>query len=225
MSLLPFENLPVHSPRKFVPQNADLGNWSEIEPLFNKLEERLRSLSSAQDLERWLLDWGELSAALDEESSKRYIAMTCHTDDSEAEKAYLHFVEKIEPALKPRQFKLEELYLRNPARKGLARERYEVLDKHTAVHVELFRQENVPLETEEAKLGQQYQKLSGSLTVQFRGEEKTLVQMGKFLEEPDRALRQEVWELVSKRRLQEAEQFENYFDQLIEIRQKISRNA
>ena len=44
--------------------------------------------------------------------------------------------------------------------------------------VELFRAENVPLETEEAKLGQQYQKLSGSLTVQFRGEEKTLIQMG-----------------------------------------------
>ena len=39
------------------------------------------------------------------------------------------------------------------------------------------------------------------MTVKFRGEERTLVQMGRFLEEPDRALRQEAWELVAKRRL------------------------
>src|SRR5687768_14086751 len=225
MSLLPFENLPVHSPRKFVPQNANLGNWAEIEPLFNKLEERLRSLSSAQDLERWLLDWGELSAALDEESSKRYIAMTCHTDNSEAEKAYLHFVEHIEPALKPRQFALEKLYLAEPVPQQLPKHRYEVFDKHTQVHVELFRDENVPLETEEAKLSQQYQKLSGSLTVQFRGEEKTLVQMGRYLEEPDRALREEAWTLVAKRRLQEAEKFEDFFDQLVHLREQIAKNA
>ena len=85
-------------------------------------------------------------------------------------------------------------------------------------HVELFRPENVPLETEEAKLCQQYQKLSGSLTVNFRGEEKTLVQMGRYLEEPDRALRQEAWELVARRRLQEAEKFDDIFDQMLKLR-------
>ena len=29
----------------------------------------------------------------------------------EAEKAYLHFVEHVEPQLKPRQFKLEKIYV------------------------------------------------------------------------------------------------------------------
>ena len=225
MSLLPFEKLPVHSPRKFVPADANLGNWHEIEPLFNALEDRIRQLTSVQDLERWLLDWSELSAALDEESSKRYIAMTCHTDNPEAEKAYLQFVEQIEPALKPRQFALEQLYLGQTARAQLPKQRYEVFDRHTQVHVDLFREENVPLETEEAKLSQQYQKLSGSLTVQFRGEEKTLVQMGRYLEEPDRALREEAWTLVAMRRLQEAEKFEENFDQLARLREQIAKNA
>lgn len=225
MSLLPFSNLPVHTPRKFVPTNANLGDWAEIEPLFNLLEERVQTIKTPAELERWLLDWSELSAALDEESSKRYIAMTCHTDNADAEKAYLQFVEQIEPALKPRQFKLEQLYLRLPARAQLPQQRYSVFDKHTAVHVELFREENVPLETEEAKLSQQYQKLSGSLTVQFRGEEKTLVQMGRYLEETDRSLREEAWSLVAKRRLQEAEEFEEIFDQLVRIREQIAKNA
>ena len=225
MSLLPFENLPVHSPRKFVPNNIDLGNWKEIQPLFDTLEARIQEITAASELERWLLDWSELSAALDEESSKRYIAMTCHTDNADAEKAYLHFVEHIEPATKPRQFKLEQLYLTSPAQKDLSKERFEVFDRHTNVHVELFRDENVPLETEEAKLSQQYQKLSGSLTVQFRGEEKTLVQMGRYLEEPDRALREEAWTLVARRRLQEVEKFEDIFDQLVRLREQIAKNA
>src|SRR6185369_11329531 len=58
-----------------------------------------------------------------------------------------------------------------------------------------------------------------------RGEEKTLVQMARYLEEPDRALRQEAWELVANRRLQEVEKFEEIFDQLVRIREQIAANA
>jgi len=225
MNLLPFGHLPPYSPRRFVPANIELGDWAQIKPLFDRLEARARECSSVAELEEWLRDSSELSAALDEEFSRRHIAMTCHTDDPEAEKAYLHFVEKIEPELKPRQFKLSELYLAQPLRAQLPQARYGVFDRDTKVHVELFRSENVPLETEEAKLGQQYQKLVGALTVQFRGEEKTLVQMARYLEEPERALRQEAWELVANRRLQEVEKFEEIFDQLVKIREQIAANA
>ena len=218
MDLLPFANLPAHKPRRFVPLRIDLGDWEQIAPLFEQLETRAAACADAASLESWLLDWSELSAALDEESSKRYIAMTCHTDNAEAESAYLHFVEKVEPQIKPRQFKLAQVHVNHPVREKLLRDRFQVFDRDTKVHVELFRLENVPLETEESKLGQEYQKLSGSLTVQFRGEEKTLVQMGRYLEEPDRPLRQEAWELVANRRLHEAERFEEIFDQLLKLR-------
>jgi len=225
MDLLPFAALPAHKPRRFVPQEIDLGDWGRIAPLFDELEARAPACATAAELERWVLDWGELSAAMDEESTKRYIAMTCHTDNAEAERAYLHFVENVEPQLKPRQFKLAQTYVTHPLRAQLPKERYEVFNRDTQVQVELFRPENVPLETEEARLSQQYQKLSGSLTVQFRGEEKTLVQMGRYLEEIDRALRQEAWELVANRRLQEAERFDVIFEQLVKLREQIARNA
>src|ERR1017187_8548288 len=178
MNLLPFGKLPAHQPRKFIPQIIDLGDWPQIAPLFDQLETRAAQCKTAADLERWLLDWSELSAALDEESSKRYIAMTCHTDSPDAEKAYLHFVENIEPQMKPRQFELAQIYIGHPFREQLPGERFQVFDRDTKVHIELFHPENIPLETEEARLSQHYQKLSGALTVQFRGEEKTLVQMG-----------------------------------------------
>jgi oligoendopeptidase F len=227
MNLLPFENLPPHKPRRFVPEQIDLGDWTQIAPLFDKLETRAHELKDVVELERWLIDWSELSAALDEESSKRYIAMTCHTDNAEAEKAYLHFVEKIEPELKPRQFALEKYYVEHWLREELmgTGTRYEVFDRDVRNHVELFRPENVPLETEEAKLSQQFQKLTGSLAVIFRGEERTLPQMGRYLEEPDRALRKEAWEVVANRRLQEADKFEEIFDRQMKLRQQIAKNA
>ncbi len=225
MSLLPFGQLPPFAPRRFVPTAASLGEWTQVEPLFQQLEARAAEASSVAELERWLLDWSELSAALDEEAARLYIAMTCHTDSPEAKQAYLNFVERIEPELKPRQFKLSEIFLKHPQRASLPRERYEVFDRDTLLHVELFRPENVPLETEETKLGQQYQEVTGALTVNFRGEEKTLPQMAKFLEEPDRALREEAWKLVATRRLQEADKFDTLFDGLVTLREKIAANA
>ncbi|HEX7618068.1 MAG TPA: hypothetical protein VF480_05035, partial [Verrucomicrobiae bacterium] len=183
MNLLPFGKLPAAKPRKFVPETIDLGDWPQIAPLFEQLDALAARVKNADDLESWLLDWSELNAALDEESSRRYIAMTCHTDSAEAEKAYLHFVENVEPQLKPRQFALEKIYVAHPLRdellaigtpaSGTARtadnepcrrpafRRYEVFDRDLKNHVELFRPQNVPLETEEARLCQQYQKLSG----------------------------------------------------------------
>ena len=247
MNLLPFGKLPAHKPRSFIPPTIDLGDWPQIAPLFDQLEKRAAQCQSAADLERWLLDWSELSAALDEESSRRYIAMTCHTDNADAEKAYLHFVENVDPQLKPRQFALEKIYVAHPQRVELLRigapasgtaqtagnepcrrpafRGYEVFDRDVKNHVELFCPENVALETGDAKLCQQYQKLTGSLTVNFRGDEKTLVQMGRYLEEPNRALRQEAWELVARRRLQEVDNFDEIFDQLIDLRQRTARNA
>ena len=248
MNLLPFGKLPPAKPRSFVPEKNDPGDWPQIAPLFDQLEVRIAQAKSVADLEKWILDWSELSAALDEEASRRNIAMTCHTDNAEAEQAYLHFVEHVEPLLKPRQFALEQLYVSHPCRTELLQiqrdefsasqtgkdgtsearpsdSRYFIFDRDVANHVRLFRPENVALETEEAKLGQQYQKLIGAQTVQFRGEEKTLVQMGRYLEEPDRALRQEAWKVVAQRRLQDVEKCEAIFDDLIKLRNQIAKNA
>src|SRR5437868_15527836 len=98
MNLLPFGKLAEYKPRKFVPVGTDLGNWEAIAPLFDELQARAGQCKSGGEFERWLLDWSELSAALDQESSCRYIAMTCHTDNEEAKRAYLHFVENVDPA-------------------------------------------------------------------------------------------------------------------------------
>jgi oligoendopeptidase F len=67
--------------RHFVPESIDLSDFDQIQPLYQKLLDR--SLQSTGDLERWLLDFSELSAAVDEYGARRYIDKSCHTDDAE----------------------------------------------------------------------------------------------------------------------------------------------
>ena len=209
--------------RRFVPEQLDLSKWEELEPLFRGLLDR--PLSSVGAVEQWLLDSSELGAVVDEESSRRYIAMTCATDDAEAERAYLQFVEEIQPKIKPLSDQLNRKLVENPHTAELNPDRYHVLLRSARNAVELFREANVPLETELDKLSQQYQKLQGAMTVQFRGEERTLQQMGVFLEENDRALRQEAWELTVQRRLSDADEIEDIFDKMLNLRNQIAKNA
>lgn len=216
-------SLPREYPRKFVPANSDLGDWAQIEPLFNQLEGC--PIKTPEALERWLLDQSELSAAIAEEGAVRYIRMTCQTDDPERERAYLHFIENIEPKVKQAFNRLDKKYVESPARKKLPEERYFVLDRRIENRVALFRDENVPLETEATKLAQRYQKLCGAMTVEFQGREQTLQQMAKYLEETDRKLRQQAWELIVKRRLQDREELDQIYDELLSLRQQIARNA
>ncbi len=214
--------LPREYPRRFVPDDADLGNWAHIEPLFDALDER--PIDTRDQLESWLADWSELIACIHEEGSLRHIRMTIDTDNEAFENAYLHFISEIQPKLKPRNHALQARYVDSPARDELS-DYYRVMDRSTENDVELFREANVPLETEDQKLGQRYQKLTGAMTVEFQGEERTLQQMARFLEEPQRDVRQEAWELVTERRLQDRDTINELYDEMLQNRQQRALNA
>jgi oligoendopeptidase F len=210
-------------PRTYIPTEIDLGNWNDLEPIFKELHGR--ELGSEESLGAWLEDLGELQACLSEEGSRRYIAMTCHTEDPELEQAYLHFITEIEPKLKPWHDKLNRKYLESEARKELDPGPYFVFNRALENEVKLYREENVPLETEDDKLRQKYQKLCGAMTVQFLGEEKTLPQMKVYLEENDRELRQSAWEKIAERYLADREAIDSIFDEQIALRDRIAKNA
>ncbi|MBI1389069.1 MAG: M3 family oligoendopeptidase [bacterium] len=210
-------------PRSFVPEACDLGDWGSLEKLFQALLER--QPSSVSELETWIAHVSELAACLGEERARRYIAMTCNTESSDIESSYLKFIETIEPKCKPFWHRLNQKYLASPFRSELDREFYHVFDRNVEADVKLFRDENVPLQTEAAKLSQQYQKLCGAMTVEFDGAERTLPQMAKFLEETDRGRRQSAWEAVALRRLTDRAAMDDIFTRLIGLRNRMAQNA
>jgi oligoendopeptidase F len=209
--------------RQFVPQALDVADWSKIEPVGKKLLDR--QINSVTDLEKWLLDVSELSAVIDEYGSRRYIDKSCHTEDKAIEQRFLHYVENIEPKFKTLTFELQKKYLASPHRSQLTDARYRILDRQWQADVDIFREENVPLETEVTKLVTDYDKVCGAMIVSFRGKDYTMQQMARFTEEPDRTTRQEAWEASTRRRLQDRAKIEDLFDKILPLRERIARNA
>jgi oligoendopeptidase F len=151
--------------------------------------------------------------------------MTCQTDDPAREAAHLEWVREVEPRLKPIQNALRERYLESPHRAGLPSDRFEVYDRAQRNRRELYREANIPRETRLAELEQQYQKVIGAQTVSFRGQEYTPAQMAPFYEETDRETRREAWERVVRRRLEDRDALDGLFDQMLELRAAVAREA
>ncbi len=208
-------------PLRWVPRKLGFDDWSEVEPLFDRLEKS----AGTKDLAAWLADWSELECAFYEEGSRRYVAMTRDTEDPEKEKAYLRFETETTPKAKPRWQRLKKLYLDHPRRKRLPRGVYGVMDRFLQNEFDLYREENIALEAKDAELRQKYQKLTGAMTVTYDGREQTLSQMGKYLEETDRKRRREAWEAVAERRLQDKEPLEALYDEMVALRTRIAKNA
>jgi oligoendopeptidase F len=215
--------VPETFSHKWLPDKLELKTWEQVEPWYVKLMEM--PVQNAQDLESWVIAAGELNAAVGEEGVERYIKMTCQTDDPEREAAYLAYVREIEPKLKPIQNAIRSRYLDAPYRSELPGNRYFVFDRALDNRRALFRDANIPRETKLAELEQQYQKTVGAMTVTFRGDERTLAQMAPVLEETDRTLRQEAWELSAQRRLEDRERLDALFDEMKQLRVEIAEEA
>lgn len=220
---------PSTQKRKFVPASLDLSNsataFDKLLPLYDSLH--FRDIRSKHDLQQWLLDFSELTAVVDEHGARLYIAKTCHTDDKAIEARFMNFVELVEPRIKPHFFRLQKQFLECPHRAALEASdpKYVNLTKKWRADVELFREENVPLETEVTKTVSEYDKISGAQSVQIDGKEFTLPQTSRFLEETDRALRERAWRAVAERRLQDRAKLDDIFDTLLPLREKIATNA
>ena len=209
--------------RSYVPTNLSVADFAQLEPLYRQLLDR--PLETESQAERWLADFSELSSVVDEYGARRYIDKSCHTDDPAIEQAFLHFVEQVEPRIKPLYFQLQRKLLESAAAGKLSGPGRQLLLRNWRADVELFREQNVPLETQITVLNNECDKLNGAMTVNFRGKEYTLQQLARFAEEPDRATRQQAFEAGMQRRMADREAIENLFDQMLPLRHSIARNA
>lgn len=209
--------------RQFVPQDADLSDWSILEPMYQSLLDR--ELGSLADLEQWLADYSELSKASSEYGSRVNIAFSCHTDDKEIEKAYLHLMEEISPKAQPFYFELKKKYLACSFISALPDEPFALLTREWKSDVELFREENIPIGVELGKLAKQYDQIIGEMQVEYEGESYTLQQIARYQEDVNREVREATWKLSAERRHEDREAIDDIFGQMLLKRQETAKNA
>lgn len=210
-------------PRNYLPANFKITDWSTLEPYFKELLER--PIGSRQELESWLRDISELEAVIGEDAAWRQIRMTCDTENKELEDAFTFFVMEIQPKIQPYSDKLNRKLVENEYTAQLSGDAYKVYLRNVKKNIELFREQNIPLHAEIAVLAQQYGVLSGKMSVEIEGREYTLQQAAKFLENPDRNLRETVYYKIQDRRLQDKETMNDLFSKLLGKRHQVAINA
>src|ERR1700744_897625 len=130
--------------RKYIPENLEI-KWQNLEPFFKELTER--PINSVEELEHWLRDRSELEAALEEDFAWRYIRMTCDTNNQELLQKFQYFATEIEPKIAPYSNELNKKLVASQWLDKLDSNKYFVSLRGIKKALELFREENIPIQT------------------------------------------------------------------------------
>lgn len=210
--------------RTFIAQDLDLRTWEDIQPYF--LDLKNREIQSKEEFIHWLKDRSELDAVLEENSAWRYIKMTVDTRDQELSKAYTYFVTEIQPQLAPLDDELNQKMMSFPYVDELKSEPdYAIYLRSVQKDLDLFREENIPLEAEVSEQSQQYGAISAAQMIEFRGEKMTMQKAALFMKDQDENVRKEVFNLVGVRRAQDNEKLDQLYTSLVAKRHQIALNA
>lgn len=210
-------------PRHFLPADFVVKDWSSIEPYFKELAER--KIDSKEKLEQWLKDVNEMEAAVSEDACWRQIKMTCDTENKELEASFNFFMLEIQPKIQPYADLLNRKLIDCPFTKELDQPEFFTYLRNVKKNIDLFREANIPIQAEMNVEAQKFGMIAGKMTVEVNNQEYTLQQAAKFLEDPDRQLREEVYRKINERRLQDKEELNNLFSALLKKRHQIALNA
>lgn len=216
------------STRAFLPDDPaafDPADWERIQPWYRQLLER--ELPDTEAMERWLIDFSELTSALEEYAARVRIDKARYTDDPAVEQRFLRYVEQVVPHLSPADFQLQNklLALDGCADLEVRDQKYAVLLRAWRAEVSVFREANVPIETALTKLSAEYDALIGAMTIDHNGQTYTLPRAFKFQESPVRAERETTWRLVVERRSRDREAIESIFEKMLAHRAELAANA
>ena len=218
-SLTPIKKLERH----FLPANFLIKDWSVLAPYFEELE--ARPIDSLAALEKWMQDASELEAAISEDVCWRQIKMTCDTENKELEESFNYFMMEIQPKIQPFSDRLNKKLVASPYTAQLDQKTYFTYLRNVKKSIDLFREANIPIQAELGVLQQQYGAIAGKMTIEVKGQEYTLQQAAKFLEDENRELREEVYRKVAERRLQDKDQLDELFDTLLSKRNQLALNT
>lgn len=210
--------------RQFLPKDFKVKDWETLKPYFEKLLNQ--DINSDKDLINWFGNLSELEAVVSEDMAWRYIKMTCDTSDEKLAASFEDFVRNIQPHIAPYSDKLNRKALASPYLSTIReKDGYNIMIREMEKDVKIFREENIPLETEISSLSQKYGAISGAMDIEHDGKELTLQQAAVKLQSTDRKLREEIYRKISSRRLADKEKLDDLFTELVKLRTEVAKNA
>ncbi|QJW91916.1 M3 family oligoendopeptidase [Spirosoma taeanense] len=220
--------LPTRPARRFIREDLELTSWDDVKSFYDDLLNR--PVTSSIELQQWLMDRSELESYLSENFAWRYIQMTCDTANEDLVNRLNFFIEEIQPPMTAYGNDLDLKAINSPFLSDLTDEGFDVMVRGMKKAIEIFREENIPLQTEMQTEERKYGAIAGAMTVTMTGtdgtpEEMTLPQASDLLQSTDRSVREEAWRKIWERRYQDHVTLDQLFDRLRDLRHKMATNA
>lgn len=202
------------------PGQFSSSTWDDIQPLYEELANR--SLDGDEsEIERWLDDWNALDIALSEAAQIANVAYSIDTTDPANEEAFLRFSGQIGPKRGEQIVRLSRKLLDS----GYTRPDLETTLRRFRTDLDIFREDNVPIEQELQELNARYGKVTGGMTVEWEGETIPLPRLNPFMLDPDRSVRERAFRLQSQPYIEQRDVLAGIFDEQLEKRQALAKNA
>lgn len=215
--------IPQRPARTFLGEEFELTTWEQLQPFYENLKKR--AIYSVDDLRQWFLDKSELESYLSENFAWRYIRMTCDTASEQYQKEFNDFVENFQPHLSAYGNELDKKALESPYLGELKDSGFDITLRSMKKAIEIFREENIPIQTQIQTEQAKYGAIVGAMTVNIDGEGVTLQKASDYLQSTDRALRELVWNKLQVRRFESKDQLDELLNTLRDLRHQLAVNA
>lgn len=201
---------------------VDASQWQSFAPYFQALQERPLDATNAR---QWLQDWSKLTALVREAATLVYINKTLDTTDEQREKAFLAYVEQVEPKLRTAEQALKERMLSLVDDGVDLGDDMALIVRQMRAEADLFREANIPLLTELTKLANEYDNVTGALQAEWNGETLNLNQLAALLQEKDRDVRERAWLAIADLWLGQRDVLNQQYSKMLALRQQVAENA
>jgi oligoendopeptidase F len=193
-------------------------SWDDVAPYFDDLASRPLDRTT---VEGWLRSWSTLEELVTEAASRAMIAYTIDTSDAEKQADHLRFSTEVLPRMEERSVELA----RRLVESGYVTPELKTTLDRFRTQIEIFREENVPIFAELEEHSARYQRITGSMTVQWEGAELPLPKLQPFLKSADRAVRERAFRASSQPYIDQRNELAALFDKMYQLRTRAARNA
>jgi oligoendopeptidase F len=200
------------------PSAFSKASWDDVAPYFDDLAARPLEPST---IEAWLAEWSRLEELVTEAAATAMIAYTIDTSDGEKEADHLRFSTEVLPKMEERSVELA----RRLVESGYSTPALATTLARFRTQIEIFRDENVPIFAELEERGARYQRITGSIMVEWEGVERPLPQIQPFLKSSDRTVRERAFRAASQPYIERRDELATLFDRMYQLRMRAARNA
>jgi oligoendopeptidase F len=200
------------------PSDFAKASWEEVAPYFDDLASRQLKPDT---IDRWLAEWSRLEELVTEAAARAMIAYTIDTSDPDKQADHLRFSTDVLPKMEERSVALARRLIES----GYSTPELATMLARFRTQIEIFRDENVPIFAELEEHSARYQRITGSIMVNWEGVERPLPQIQTFLKSRDRTVRERAFRAASQAYIQRRDELATLFDRMYQLRMQAGKNA